>query len=99
VEARSGGVRDHDRIRFAIVRLLYVVTSGAAVTLLTACGSGTITSHGVMQVQEDCSSATSDYPDVDQGTQVVVTNSTGAVIATSQLGDSKQNDLPGRLRR
>lgn len=46
-----------------------------------------------MQVEESCSS--SDYPDVDQGTQVVVTNSAGTVIATSQLGKGRQQDLPG----
>jgi hypothetical protein len=46
-------------------------------------------------VQEACSSATSDYPDVEQGTQVVVTNSAGTVMATSQLGKGRQRDLSG----
>jgi hypothetical protein len=44
---------------------------------------------------EDCASAISDYSDVVQGTQVVVTNSAGAVIAASQLGAGAQNNLPG----
>jgi hypothetical protein len=47
-----------------------------------------------MQVQESCLSATNDYPDVDQGAQVVVTNSAGTVIATSQLGKGRQEENP-----
>jgi hypothetical protein len=77
------------------VRWLYVAAVVGFGVLLTACGSGTIASHGVIQVQESCSSASSDYPDVDQGAQVVVTNSTGAVIDTSQLDAGRQKNLAG----
>jgi hypothetical protein len=48
-----------------------------------------------MQVQEDCTSAANDYPDVVQGTQVVVTNSAGTVIATGQLGAGQQQEFAG----
>jgi hypothetical protein len=47
-----------------------------------------------MEVQEDCNSAASDYPDIEQGVQVVVTNSSGTVIGTGQLGDGKDQNNP-----
>jgi hypothetical protein len=48
-----------------------------------------------MQVQEDCDSAFGEYPDITQGIQVVVTNSNGTIVATNQLGNSKESDVPG----
>lgn len=48
-----------------------------------------------MQVQEDCTDAAGDYSDVAQGAQVVVTNSSGTVVGTGQLGNGKQQAIPG----
>jgi len=50
-------------------------------------GSSSITSHGTMEVEDYSGSCRSDagYSDITDGTQVVVTNSTGTVIGTGTL--------------
>src|SRR5450755_2078366 len=60
----------------------------AAAAMLAGCGSSDMTSHGSITVEEGCTKAASDYPDIDTGTQVTITDSSGNVISTGSLGYS-----------
>jgi hypothetical protein len=66
------------------------VIAGLALTIaaLAACSAtpAPIRVRGTMQVQENCNSATLDYPDIAAGDQVVITSPSGKVIATTSLG-------------
>jgi hypothetical protein len=70
--------------------------AGVVILVLQLTGSSPIAVEGNMQVGEDCLSGSSDYPDIDQGAQVVITTSSGTVIATTALGAGHQaQELPG----
>lgn len=79
-------------------RIVGIAAAGITVVFIighligAAAGPGQETVHGAMQVQESCEEAGIDYPDIDQGTQVVVTDDTGKVLGSGALGEMKVDD-------
>jgi hypothetical protein len=71
------------------VKPLYLVAVIAAAVVVAGCGGpGTFTAHGTDLVCADITSGTSAadaYPDISDGGQVTVTDSTGKVIGTGTL--------------
>ncbi len=61
-------------------------------------GQGQITVHGTMEVAGGVLDSSQNYPDISDGTQVVVLDPSGKVIATGQLSfDSKATKIFSKL--
>lgn len=82
-----------------------VVGSVAAVIVIVislfvggAFGQGQMTVHGTMEVAGNVLDSSQNYPDISAGTQVVVLDSSGKVIATGQLSfDAKATKIFSKL--
>lgn len=79
-----------------------VVAVGIAITLvLTLGGAGNITARGSVEVDDFTGQCLSDpgFSDITEGIQVVVTDSGGSVVGTSQLGyDTQASALQSSLQ-
>jgi hypothetical protein len=70
-----------------------IIVAGIAITLVvTLGGAASITARGSVEVDDFDGQCLTDpgFSDITEGTQVVVTNSGGSVIGTSQLGYNTQ---------
>jgi hypothetical protein len=76
------------RRTIALVAGGVLVLAAVAVTVVILTGGSTITAHGSVEVDDFQGSCLTDYPDLTAGTQVVVTDSGGSVIGTTELGYS-----------
>lgn len=70
---------------------IIVLATGAAIALVIVLlatgvfGQGKITVHGTFEVAGDVLQSSQNYPDISDGTQVVVVDPSGKVIGTGQL--------------
>lgn len=77
--------------RKAALAAIAVLAGLAAIGIVLFGGSSPkpLTVHGSMTIDESCDSAVSDYPDISDGAQVVITDPSGKVVATSALRQGK----------
>ena len=80
------------KITTAISALGAVAALLATAILLTH--QGQIAVRGDMEVLESCFSASTDYPDIATGSQVVITDASGKVLAVTALGGMKNISMP-----
>lgn len=75
----------------AVTGLSALATAAIAVTAVAIAltHQGQLAVHGNMEVLESCVSASTDYPDITSGAQVVVTDASGKVLAVTALRSSK----------
>lgn len=87
------------KTKIAFAAVIAVLAIGGAAAGFAVAGTGTarpLTVYGSMTIDyESCSSAAADYPDIGDGTQVVITDPAGTVVATSALGTG--GPVPGPM--
>ena len=79
--------------RHPVITVLAAAVAAAAIAVVIVAasgGPGTITLHGTQEVAGSVLTSGENYPDIDSGTQVTVTDASGKVIGTGELQyDSK----------